>query len=967
MSDTLASLIIAIDSSRAKSAAVDLDHLSAAGEKTKESMAGIADAGRKSADGMSRVVGVGRQAADSTQRLATASSGAARGMAEVTRAAREQATAVGNVGSVIGRYVGILGATFGANAMLQAADAWGQVNSRLKLATQSSEEFLYVQAELARIADLTYSNFNSLADGFANSTRNLRQLGLVTRDQLAIQESLLSASIVSGASDEQRTRILDAFNKALATGILRGDEWNTINTNGARIVGLLADEMGKTELQVAQMARNGGIAIDTMLKALINGAPRVSEEVEKMPVSFADAMTRLGNSFQRFVGTADDTYRISQRITQAIDWLSANFANVARAATLLAATALPALISQLRALAVVIAANPIGALATAALAAAAAITAFSGSIQIAADSHATLADLAAEAWSSVGELARNAAAAVAVAWSSTVDDAETSATDFELTWADAFVNIARSADAIGAAMIGTVAGIGAAFGNLGRWIDAMFARVFNAVTERAERFTNQLIEMSNAARNVVGMAQLPTVQFARRDDDGTKFDPLGSFMAEWESAMQGDFYERRAEDVIRRANDRALARTKSVTSAAAGGVSNIRISQSGKSDEQKLAESTEKYADALQRQLDATYDLTAAERVLYDLRQGRIAEGPAFDRALDLAKQIDAAKQRIQQEQSQLALIEAQSAAQRDLNELTAQYAREIEGLGRGQRSREHDAGLNRIDDRFADQRRDLKSSRTGLELEGKWTESAQAQYDRHLEIIDSHHAQAVAAFENYWTELAEKEGNFFVGASEAMANYIDDARNVAQQSEELFTNAFKGMEDALVQFAMTGKSNFKDLANSIIADLLRIQIRAALSNIMGSSGNWLGALFGAIGSAVGVGAKPSTPPSTPPSNSGFSGPRYATGTPFVPNDQVALLHKGEAVVPASMNPWAGGRSPFGGGASFSFGPTIINGDGMSPAQIDAIVQHRNAELEGRIFENIARGRWNQALRKSAA
>ncbi len=950
MSNTLASLIVAVDTSRVATAADDLERLSSAGDRTKDSMAGIADAGRKSADGMSRIVGVGKQAADSTQRLASASAGAARGMTDVTRAAREQATAVGNVGSVIARYAGIIGATFGAQAMLAAADSWGQITSRLKLATQSTQEFTYVQAELSRIADLTYTKYNSLADGFANTTRNLRQLGLVTRDQLAIQESLLSASIVSGASDEQRTRILDAFNKALATGVLRGEEWNAIATNGARIVGLLAEEMGKTELQVAQMARNGGIAIDTMLKALINGAPKVSQEVEKMPVSFADAMTRLGNSFQRFVGTADDTYRISQRITSAIDWLSANFANVARAATLLAATALPALIAQLRAVAVAIAANPIAALATAALAATAAITAFSGSIQIAADSHATLADLAAEAWSSVGALARDAAAAVAVAWASTVDDADTSAADFELTWASAFVNIGRSADAVGAAMIGTVAGIGAAFGNLGKWIDSMFARAFNAVIERAERFTNQLIEMSNAARNFVGMSGLSTLNLPRREDAGTDLDPLGAFVGEWESAMKSDTYERRAEDIIRRANERALARTTSGTSVAAGGVSNINAPKPGKSDEQKLAESTDKYADALQRQLDATLDLTTAERVLYDLRQGRISEGPAFDRALDLAKQIDAAKERIAQEQSQLALIEAQSAAQRDLNDLTAQYAREIEGLGKGQRSREYDAGLNQLDDRFADQRRELQSNRTGLEMEGKWTESAQAQYAEHLKIIDDHHAQAISAYESYWTELTEKEGNFFVGASEAWSNYVDSARNVAKQSEELFTNAFKGMEDALVQFAMTGKSNFKDLAKSIIADLLQIQVRAALTNVLGSMDSIFGSIFGA-GSGSAVQAIPM-----------WSLPqKLATGTPYVPRDNFpAILHKGEAVIPANFNPWAGGKSM--GGPTVNITQNLQAAPGTNVAQFQAMMERAKQETIAAVAENLQRGRWDGVI-----
>jgi lambda family phage tail tape measure protein len=702
------------------------------------------------------------------------------------------------------------------------------------------------------------------------------------------------------------------------------------------------------------MARNGGIAIDTMLKALINGAEKVSAEVETMPVSFADAMTRLNNSFQRFVGTADDTYRISEKITKALDWMSNNFANVASAALLAASTALPALIRQVNALAVAIARNPIGAIATAALAATAAIAVFSGEIKIAADSHATLADLAAATWTEIGTMAKSAAGTVAAVWAETLGGASSSSTEFELTWADAFVNIGRSADALGAAMIGTVVGVGSAFGNLGRSIEAMFSRTFNAVIEQAERFLNRMIEAANVARGFVGMDTWQTVSFGRRSDSGESFDPFGAFMREWDAAMQSDTYERRAEQIVRNANQRALGRAASQDhSGASGGVS--RLVGIGQADEQhKALEATQKYADALQRQYDATLDLTAAERVLYDLRQGRIVEGAELDRALDIARMIDSAKEQADQERIQLALLTARVDAQRDLNDLVAQYSRSLVGLGQGQRQREYDTEINRIDDRFAGQRSDLQSNRSALELEGKWTAAAQAQYDEHMAIIEDHHAKALAAFDDYWGQLEEKRGSWAVGAREAWANYVDEARNVAKQSEQVFTKAFDGMADALTQFAMTGKADFKSLANSIIADLTRIQIRKAMVEIFdkdGSSGNWLGTLFGAI--VGGMAGRSGTPPPAP---SGTPMPIYDVGTPFVPRNQVAMVHEGEAIIPASLNPWGRGKRSIG--SNITINSPITVAAGVSAAQVDATVRQRNEELKYEILEGIARQRF---------
>ena len=62
------------------------------------------------------------------------------------------------------------------------------------------------------------------------------------------------------------------------------------------------------------------------------------------------------------------------------------------------------------------------------------------------------------------------------------------------------------------------------------------------------------------------------------------------------------------------------------------------------------------------------------------------------------------------------------------------------------------------------------------------------------------------------------------------LKSFADSAFKFAEQAENAVVNAFKGMEDAMVKFVMTGKLNFKDLANSIIADLTRMLVRAAIT-----------------------------------------------------------------------------------------------------------------------------------------
>lgn len=73
-----------------------------------------------------------------------------------------------------------------------------------------------------------------------------------------------------------------------------------------------------------------------------------------------------------------------------------------------------------------------------------------------------------------------------------------------------------------------------------------------------------------------------------------------------------------------------------------------------------------------------------------------------------------------------------------------------------------------------------------------------------------------------------------------------DDAQDMASKAERGVTSMFKNMEDALVNFVQTGKLNFGDFANSIIADLIRMQIQSSITTpLAGALNTFIGGLFG--------------------------------------------------------------------------------------------------------------------------
>jgi phage-related minor tail protein len=191
------------------------------------------------------------------------------------------------------------------------------------------------------------------------------------------------------------------------------------------------------------------------------------------------------------------------------------------------------------------------------------------------------------------------------------------------------------------------------------------------------------------------------------------------------------------------------------------------------------------------------------------------------------------------------------------------------------------------------------------------------------------------------------------------MANYADSSRNAMAQASGAATNAFKRMEDGIVSFATTGKFNFGDFAQAVIADLIRIQARAALSGLFGQLvGMATGALGGAGGVDTGTAGISSTSPVDMSSVQGIelraAGGPVNAGQPYIVGE----------VGPELFVPPASGsivpNSALAAGAAGGGDVTIvqhINIDSRSDQATiaQAMVQAKNAAV-AEVKANMARG-----------
>ncbi len=271
---------------------------------------------------------------------------------------------------------------------------------------------------------------------------------------------------------------------------------------------------------------------------------------------------------------------------------------------------------------------------------------------------------------------------------------------------------------------------------------------------------------------------------------------------------------------------------------------------------------------ALEQELGKLNGTTQVQRTQYQITEGSLQKLTAAHKQhlLAVAAEIDAAQQQ-RFLKDYIYDLQKQTDVQQFQLELVGKTAHEQELLNIQYRNE-----VELKQKLFEEQRRVGPLS---LQFIEQMTKASQDATKKQMEAADARR---------------EAERTWAVGSKKALDDYIDHATNAAEQANRLFSNAFKNMEDALVDFVMTGKLDFKSLADSIIRDLVRIQIQRSITAPFAEAMNGEGGLFGAFGRLFGGEAGPELLNS------------YASGTDYVPRTGPYMLHQGEAVVPAGEN-----------------------------------------------------------------
>ncbi|SQH87366.1 tail length tape measure protein [Salmonella enterica subsp. enterica] len=263
------------------------------------------------------------------RQAAAASRETQRALAEVTNQINTaKSSALGMAGAFAG--------AFATGQLISLADEWSSVNARLKQASQSSDDFTESQRALMDISQRTGTAFSDNASLFARSAASMREYGYSSQQVLDVTEAISTGLKLSGASTAEASSVITQFSQALAQGVLRGEEFNSVNENGDRVIRALAAGMGVARKDLKAMADQGLLTADKVVPALISQLGTMRGEFEAMPQTVSAATTKIENAFMAWVGGANEATGATATLVNVMNGVADNIDTVAAAAGVLA-------------------------------------------------------------------------------------------------------------------------------------------------------------------------------------------------------------------------------------------------------------------------------------------------------------------------------------------------------------------------------------------------------------------------------------------------------------------------------------------------------------------------------------------------------------------------------------------------------------------------------------------------------
>lgn len=250
------------------------------------------------------------------------------------KGARETATTeFGHISSAAKNMAITVAGAFAADKIIDAADGYTQIGSRIKRSTADAEEYAMVQARILETANQTYRPLVEAQETYLATSAGLKEMGKSTADALDIIDSLSYAYTMNAASTEQVASANEWLSKSMIDNKVSGDAFKSMTLAADNLIQDLADHTGKSTIEIKKLGNAGKISLKDLMDTLQGTVDKNKALAAEMPNSWKDGITAVENNFNSFIGKANETYEITGILSGGLITLSEHMEELAIVAT----------------------------------------------------------------------------------------------------------------------------------------------------------------------------------------------------------------------------------------------------------------------------------------------------------------------------------------------------------------------------------------------------------------------------------------------------------------------------------------------------------------------------------------------------------------------------------------------------------------------------------------------------------
>ncbi|HHC3324153.1 TPA: tape measure protein [Klebsiella pneumoniae] len=221
--------------------------------------------------------------------------------ASVNRTERSIGTMERTMSSLSGVAKGLL-AALSVQQVASYADAWTELNNKVANSVRTGETQAEVMQRIFDVSQATQSSLNGTATLYARLERGTRTYNTSAEDLTRLTTIINQGFAVSGATAQEAENAIIQLSQGIASGVLRGEEFNSVSEQGSRLMVALADSMGVSIGQLRAMAAQGQLTTDIVVKGLLSQGDAIGKEFANTTVSIAKGLQVAGNNVTKFFG-----------------------------------------------------------------------------------------------------------------------------------------------------------------------------------------------------------------------------------------------------------------------------------------------------------------------------------------------------------------------------------------------------------------------------------------------------------------------------------------------------------------------------------------------------------------------------------------------------------------------------------------------------------------------------------------